>query len=147
MAVKDVKSIPDVEIEQDFYAIDILALDNKDPEYAYRWLNDKASNINVKTSNDPIQGGWKICDETDLKRLKLDNKAGQAADGLIRRGTLILAKMPKAKWEKKVAYKTFRAKKQLAETKELLDHGDPSAGAGTHPSLKGLQTQKQLKME
>ena len=128
------KEFPELEILKDFYVIDRLYVERKDPNYVYRWLRDQNINISLKTSNDPQIGFWKICQPEDLDEMKVDPKL-RSADGLLRRGDLILARMPRPVYERKTEIRTERTKALEASVSQTLREGIPE---------KGIQTKKQL---
>ena len=126
-----------IELLSDFYAVDRLFVEGKDPNYAYRWVRDHNINISIKTSNDPFLGFWKICQPEDLDRMNI-SKDLRSADGLLRRGDLILAQQPKEVYEKKETYRKKRAQAPVTQAIENLTKGDPS---------KGIVTAKELGMK
>lgn len=135
------------QIIRDAYAkVDITYLSNKDPHYAYRFLLDRKENLDRKTGNALFQqGGWQICPKQHLLRIgiKEDNLD---VNGHLKRGQLVLAFMPKKVWKEKEQFKLDKANAPMSMVKRIVNKGDPSAGAGIHETMKGLQTQTQLRM-
>lgn len=131
---------PDVKVLKDWDRTDPLKLTAEDPEYAYRWLRDKSDNISLKTSNDPNIGYWKIVPSEHLDELekKFGIKIERAADGLCRKGDLILAYMPKEFYLEKTKIKQLKAKAPMKAVDKKLAEGDASVG---------IQTEKQLGTE
>jgi len=130
--------------------IDPFYLEQKDPDYAYRFIRDEQKNIATKTSNLLLQkGGWRICPREHLiNKLGLDEKRDLAPDGLLRRGDQILCFMPKALFEEKEAFKKKQADAPVKNIQRMLDKGDDSVeiSTGIHSTMKGLQTKKSLGM-
>lgn len=131
---------PDIKVLKDWDRTDPLKLSAQDPEYAYRWLRDKADNLSIKTSNDPNIGYWKIVPPEHLNELekRFGTKILRAADGLCHKGDLVLAYMPKEFHKERLRIKEERAKKAVQSVKETLEKGIPG---------KGILTEKQLGME
>lgn len=141
-----------VEIVRDFYGkVDPFYLSNKNPEYAYRFLRDDSKsggkNISIKTGNLLFdKGGWQICPKQHLLRLGIkENELDE--NGHLRRGDTILAFMPKALHEEKLAIKAKKANEVMDAVKRKVTKGDESVAGIGHPDMKGLQTGKQLGMK
>lgn len=138
-----------IEVIKDYHGrVDPFFLTHKDQNYAYRFLRDEQKNLNLKTNNMLFQrGGWQLVGRDHaIKRLKISGKY-ISTDGLVRRGDLVLAFMPKKLFEEKEKQKLKEANEPISQVKRLIKHGDPTAGGiGTiHPSMKGFQTEAQLK--
>lgn len=161
--VKEVKT--DVaeksKIEGDFWAdvisdydgkIDVLLLNNKDPEYEYRYLNKNEQNLAIKTSNLLFdRGGWRLCPREHLTDKKIVRPNQVGPDGFYHNGAdLILAYMPKELYKKKMDFKNKQNRAPMDDVTRLIKDGDKSNkelfGLG-HESQIGLQTQKQLKIK
>jgi hypothetical protein len=124
-----------LEIIKDFDGkVDIFYLEKQDPNYSYRWIRNKDTNIMAKTSNILDGGGWQLCPRKHLLRIGISEK-DLAADGLLRRGDLILAFIPKELADKKQVMKTERANKPISQINRLLAEGDPIGGLQTSKAL------------
>ena len=72
--------------------LDIHFVGNKDPNFVYRWLNTHKQNLETKKIR-----GWEIVQDKSIKTL---DGSGESTHKI---GDLILARMPKGKYEKMVA--------------------------------------------
>lgn len=105
--------------ESEFKPGRILDLTDKDERYAYRWLN--ATTMQKNGWND--HRGWKPVntleggDEASPRVREGFGDMINSNDGTVRRGDLILARMPKEQSEKRKAY--FR--KKQAQREEVLN--------------------------
>lgn len=138
---------PDVKVLKDWDRVDPLKLTAQDPEYAYRWLRDKADNISLKTSNDPNIGYWRLVPTEHLDALEKRDKIEilRASDGLCRKGDLILAYMPKKFYLARQEIKKKKAKAPMEMVNRKLKEGIPGATPGIVGG--GIKTEKQLGME
>ena len=138
-----------VEIIMDFDGkIDPFFLEHKDPNYAYRFLNEKGPNLAMKTSNLLFQkGGWQIVPRDHLLNvLKIPEKL-IAKDGVYRVGSeMVLARMPKKLHEEKEAYKKKQLEEKTNRINKLAEEGDSSVSGVGHTNMQGLQTKDKLKM-
>ena len=137
-----------LEIVRDYYGkIDPFYLSKKDPNYEYRFLRDEGKNMMMKRSNLLFQkGGWQVVPVDHLKRLGIPEEEWKT-DGMLRRGDTILAFMPKSLYEEKEKYKQEQANAPMKSIKRMLKEGDSGkSGQDIHPSLRGIQTQKDLGM-
>jgi len=146
----DGKDEYNVRIIRDYYgAVDIFYLENKDPNYAYRFIRDNAKNISEKTTNLlHMKGGWQLVPREHLVNvLKLDPTRDVSPDGLCRRGDQILARMPKELFDEKEEIKRKRAQDPVDAVERKMKKGDPNVGGSEiHESMKGIQTQEDLDM-
>lgn len=128
----------------DYYGgIDITYLNKKDPNYEYHWLNSDQKNLSIKTSNVLVdRGGWQLCPRKHLvEKLKIA-ETEVSADGLLRRGDLVLAFMPKDLYAKKQDFKKKKANERMSAIERRLKEGENTEHI--HHSMKGIQTAKQL---
>lgn len=142
-----------VEIVRDFDGnVDPFYLTKKDPNYAYRFLRDDTKtggkNISIKTGNLLFQkGGWQLCPKEHLLRIGI-KETELSPDNFLRRGDTILAFMPKTLFLEKQAQKDKEAKEVMDAIKRRANEGDPTqGGTALHPTMRGLQTKKQLGMK
>ena len=142
-----------VEVVRDFYGkVDPFYLTKKDPNYAYRFLRDDTKaggkNISIKTGNLLFdKGGWQLCPKAHLVRLGI-KESELSPDNLLRRGDTVLAFMPKKLFDEKQAHKVKEAKERMDAVKRMVNQGDPTqGGTSVHPTMRGLQTGKQLGMK
>lgn len=133
-----------IEVIKDYYGnVDPFYLSSKDPRYEYSFVRDDQKNLSMKTGNMLFQGGgWQLCDRNHLLRLGIGERF-ISADGLHRRGDLILAFIPKHLYQEKLADKAKKSK-SLEEAVDQRIKGGSSEGGGIHQSMKGLQTIEQL---
>jgi len=135
-------------IVRDYYGqIDPFYLSEKDPHYAYRFLNRNEVNLSLKTSNLLLQqGGWQICPKEHLLRLGIKEKE-LSPEGFLIRGDTILAFMPMELYREKEEYKRDKAQAPMNRVNRLLKEGDKhTGGQELHQTMKGIQTQEQLGM-
>lgn len=105
---------------------DIFRIPNKDPNFEYRFLKDSKENMSVKTSNLLLlKGGWQVCPLKHLERIGI-RKDLLHPDGSFRVGELILAFMPKAHFNKKMAEDRRKSNAAMAGVKRLVEEGDTS---------------------
>lgn len=135
-------------IIRDYYGnVDPFYLSKKDPNYNYRFIRDEHKNISKKTSNLLLQGGaWQIVPKEHLLRIGIKERE-LSPDGLYRQGDTILVFIPKKLYEEKLKYKREKTQETTKQIDRLLKKGDPSASAGIHESMKGIQTKDQLHMK
>ena len=131
-------------------ASDIFRIPSPDPRYKYRWLNIESKNMSRKTSNLLFQqGGWQVLNnKSHAEKIGFTGNRIDS-EGHVRIGNdHILAFMPTDLWEKKEDQKQKKANLPMEKINNLLTKGDPSVGGKEmHESMKGIQTQKQLRMD
>ncbi len=126
--------------------VDVFYLSDKDPNYEYRFLNKKDSNLSTKTGNVLFQkGGWQLVPREHLLKIGVSVEF-ISPDGLYRVGDTILARMPKDLYAEKEAYKKKQADAPMEAILEAEKKGDSSVAGVGHANMQGLQTQKQLRM-
>jgi len=138
-----------IEVIRDYDGkIDPFYLDKKDPEYHYRFLRNDFKNLSKKTGNVLFQGaGWQLVQSVHLKKLGIADRF-IAPDGLYRVGDTVLARMPKKLFEEKQAHKVKEANSVMDAVKRRVETGDPNVdGTRPHPTMRGLETGKQLGMK
>lgn len=138
-------------------AVDVTFLNKKDPNFEYRFIYAKDSNLSRRTGNLLYHGGgWQIVPRRHLEKLGLgEGKPGFAIDkkispdGFYRVGDLILAFMPKHLFEQKAQKKEEANVAPLKRVVRRLKEGDHSheLAGGLHPSQRGIQTAKELGMD
>jgi hypothetical protein len=84
--------------------IDIHHVEGGDPNFVYRWLNTQKQNLETKKIR-----GWEVDSSGKVKTLS------GSEDSTHRVGDLILARMPKEKYEK-----MMREKKELGEGRRKI---------------------------
>lgn len=133
-----------IEVIKDFHGnVDPFYLPNKDPRYEYSFVRADDKNLSMKTGNMLFQGGgWQLCERNHLIRIGIHERF-IAADGLHRRGDLVLAFIPKHLYQEKLADKARKAKSSQEAIDQRLKSGS-AEGGGIHESMKGIQTQEQL---
>lgn len=125
--------------------IDLFFIENKDPNYEYRFLREERKNLSEKTSNMlHFKGGWQIVGSEHLLQVLKFTSEDLSADGLLRRGDLVLAFMPKHLYEKKMIEKEKQASMKTDAVQRIIDGGDKSVAGVGHESIRGLETDKQL---
>jgi len=126
-------------------AVDITRLEKASPAYAYRYLNTDSGNIAVKTSNLLYAGGgWQIVPRDHALSIGI-RKEQLAPDGTYRLGKdLVLARMPKDLYEKKMKKKTDKANKKMGIIDEKLEGEDTSLRGYGGKSMTGIQHKKNL---
>ena len=138
-----------IEIVRDYYNnVDVTYLSNKDPNFAYRWLRYEHKNLSIKSSNLLFaKGGWQLCPKEHL--LKIGIKPSEIwSDGLLHRGDMVLARMPKKLHEEKLKFKKKEADDQMRQVDRKLKEGDSSVGGKEmHETMRGIQTAQQLGMK
>lgn len=151
--LKDYESNDDYDIEviNDYDgSIDETYLNNKDPNWHYRYLYMKPENLSLKTSNLLSRGAYQLVPRNHcIKVLELKEKQ-LTGEGFYRVGDLVLGYCPKKIYEDKLALKNKMANAPMEEVERLLDKGDPNSkelsGVG-HVNQKGIQTAKDLGMK
>lgn len=156
-AIQENPVVPDVVYEKDDgYNIeivddenapmDVFQIPNPDADFEYRGIYyTKEDNLFKKTTNMLHQhGGWQLCPREHL--LKIGYKQQEIGpDGLLHRGDLVLARIPKELYERKQEVKRKRAAAPMDAIMRTIKKGDPNrSGFNVHPSMKGLQTKEQL---
>jgi hypothetical protein len=135
-------------IIRDYYgSVDVTYLNKTDPRFHYRFLRFDQKRLSIATGNLLFSGGgWQLCSREHLLRMGIpDREIG--VDGLLHRGDLVLAFIPKALHEEKLKMKEEKAKAPIEGINRLLKDGDSSVGGeGMHPSMKGIQTASKLGM-
>lgn len=135
-----------VEIVDDENApTDVFQIPNPDPKYEYRGLYTKDENMSKRTNNMLHQGGgWQPCPREHL--LKLGYKLNDIGpDGLLHRGDLVLARIPRELYQRKLEVKAKKAAAPMSAVMRMIKKGDPGrAEINVHPTMKGLQTKEQL---
>lgn len=137
-----------IEVIKDYYGkVDVFYLSKKDPRFEYRFLRDDFKNLSIKTGNLLFQkGGWELVNRVHLKSIGIQERF-ISADGFYRVGDTILSRMPKELFIEKEKVKQYASQAPIKAVKKLLKEGDPSAGAGMHETMKGIQTAEQLGMK
>ncbi len=87
--------------------LDVHYVEGKDPSKVYRWLNTKKENLEMKKVR-----GWKVCDSKGIKTLS------GSLDTTHTMGDLVLAEMPKEKYDK-----MMREKRELGDQRRKLVKG------------------------
>lgn len=143
--IKPVDDEYNLEVIVDYYGqIDITYIEKKDPRYAYRWLRDDHKNLSLSTGNVLLQnGGWKLVEKPHAERIGITDKF-VSPDGLVRRGDLVLAFMPKELYQIKMDHEKEKAQAPMKAVVKRVTEGDPGLGGGIHASMPGIQTGKQL---
>lgn len=133
-----------IEVIKDYHGnVDIFYLPNKDPRYEYSFVRNDDKNLSLKTGNMLFQGGgWQLCNRDHLLRIGIGDRF-ISADGLHRRGDLVLAFIPKHLHQEKLADKSRKAKNLQDSVDQRLKSGSDEGG-GLHETMKGIQTQEQL---
>ncbi len=158
--VKDISEIktPDTShIKDDGYNLSVIVdydgkvdpfyLSEKDPEYEYRFLNSKDSNLSLKTGNLLLQkGGWQLVPEEHCLKIGIKREF-ISPDHLYRVGDTVLARIPKELFQKKEEYKKKQASEKMNTITQLSEKGDNSLAGIGHSNMKGLQTKKQLGLD
>ena len=124
---------------------DVFQIPAPDKAYEYRGIYYKAENVSMKTSNMLHQsGGWQLCPREHL--LKIGYKQQEIGpDGLLHRGDLVLARIPRELYERKQEVKRKKAMAPMDAIMRTIKKGDPDrSGFKPHPSMKGLQTKEQM---
>ena len=85
--------------------LDVHHVEGKDPNFEYRWINTRKENLEMKKIR-----GW----EVESGKAKIKTLSG-SLDSTHTLGDLILAKMPKEKYEKMMA-----GKKQLGDERRKI---------------------------
>ena len=126
-------------------AVDITRLENANPAYAYRYLNTDSANIATKTSNLLYAGGgWQIVPRDHALSIGIREEQ-LAPDGTYRLGKdLILARMPKDLYEKKMKHKTDKANKKMDAIDDTLSGDDKSLKGYGHKDMEGIKHKKDL---
>jgi len=81
--------------------LDVLDVQGKDPKFAYRWLNTHKQNLAMKKAR-----GWEVVSDSKIKTFS------GTSDSTHHIGDMILARMPKERYEK-----MMRAKKEIGEAR------------------------------
>lgn len=127
---------------------DVTFIPNKDPIYVYRWLNEKDTRFRGKIGNLLYDSGaWQLVPREHAQKIGISTDI--SPDGLARRNELVLARIPKELYEKKMAQKDKKNNAPMEQVIKNLQDGDPRrelVGLGA-PNMKGLQTKKQLRMD
>lgn len=146
--IKPVNPEYNLEVIVDYYGnIDITHIERKDPRYSYRWLRDDLKNLSLSTGNVLLQnGGWKLVERSHAERIGITDKF-VSPDGLVRRGDLVLAFMPKELYQLKMDHEKRKAEAPMEAVVKRVREGDPGLGGGLHHSMPGVQTGKQLGMK
>lgn len=136
-----------IEIVEDPNApADVFMIPKPDVGYEYRGIYfGKDENVSLRTGNMLYQGGgWQLCPKQHL--LKIGYKESDIGpDGLLHRGDLVLARIPKHLYQKKMEEKRKKAVAPMDAIQRMIKKGDPTRGGSTvHPTMKGLQTKEQL---
>ena len=124
---------------------DVFQIPTPDPKYEYRGIYHKDENMSKRTNNMLHQGGgWQPCPREHL--LKLGYRSNDIGpDGLLHRGDLVLARIPKELYQKKLEVKARKAAAPMSAVMRMIKKGDPGrAGINVHPTMRGLQTKEQL---
>jgi len=127
-------------------AVDVTYLEKKDPAYAYRYLNINSDNLAIKTSNLLYSGGgWQIVPRDHALKVLGLRIEQLAPDGTYRIGKdLILSRMPKELFEKKMNHKTDKANKKMDGIDEKLAGEDTSLKGYGGKTMSGIQHKKNL---
>ncbi len=133
-----------IEVIKDYHGnVDIFYLPKKDPRYEYSFLRADDKNLSLKTSNALFDGGgWQLCGREHLQRIGIEDRF-ISADGLHRRGDLVLSFIPKHLYKEKLAFNANKNKSIESAVEQRIAKGS-SEGQGIHESMKGIQTQEQL---
>jgi len=81
--------------------IDVLDVQGKDPKFSYRWLNTHKQNLATKKAR-----GWEVVNDSKIKTLS------GTPDSTHHIGDMVLAKMPKEKYDK-----MMKEKKELGDSR------------------------------
>jgi len=81
--------------------MDILHVQNKDPNFSYRWVNSHKQNLEMKKVR-----GWEVVTDKNIKTFT------GSADSSHTLGDMVLCRMPKEKHEK-----IMREKRELGEAR------------------------------
>ena len=91
-------------------------------------------------------GGWQLCPKEYLIETLGFKEQDIAPNGLLIRGDIVLSRMPMDLWKEKEQDKIKKAKAPMQRIEKFLKKGDPSLAGTGHPSMKGLQPAKDLRM-
>lgn len=103
---------------------DLLYVPNKEEGYVYHWFNASPSqhgDFNLFTAQNE---GWDAV--LDLSKVPTDilNRVGQSSDspggGVVRRGDLVLYRMPREQWERTVHAETEANRSRMATTIDTM---------------------------
>jgi len=81
--------------------MDILSVQNKDPNFTYRWVNTHKQNLEMKKVR-----GWEVVNDKNIKSFTSSTDSSHTL------GDVVLCKMPKAKYEK-----MMRDRRELGEAR------------------------------
>ena len=102
---------------------DLLKVNQKDPNFRYRWIRptDRMNFFNGLDIRgwEVVRWGSKGVENNEELNGMITQFSGKALGSLIRTGDLILARMPKAKAEERNAYYVEKARKQVAQIKDI----------------------------
>lgn len=116
---------------------DLFRIPNPDPKFAYRFLRDDKTNMNIKTSNLLyLKGGWQVCPTSHLLRIGFKKDILQP-DGSHKVGELILAFMPKALFDKKMKNEQGKADKAMSGVQAIVNGKSRINQEGVHGISKG----------
>ena len=136
-----------LEITKDYDGtVDLWHLNNKDPNYEYRWLRHEEKNLSIKTGNMlHDRGGWQLVPKEHLLRCKIIRSEKELhPDGTLRRGDTVLSFMPKDLYKLKEDKRKEKADDRIKSIKRMVEKGE--GGKGLHPTMKGIQTAGALNM-
>jgi len=139
----------DVKIIKDYNRkSEVFHIPEPDPYYVYRGLNfSSKKNMMAKLSGKLYDGGgWQICPKEHCLKIGIPERE-LSPDGTCIVAELILARMPKKHHDEKVAYKQKQANAPMKVVERLIDKGSKTTDVttGIHKSMKGLQTEEQLR--
>lgn len=121
---------------------DIFRIPKKDPSFEYRYLRDDPERLSITTTSLlHQQGGWQLVPKTHLQKIGFNGR-DISEDGFRRIGKHILAFMPIAYYQKKVAGKQAKSNARTADIRRNISDGIKRYGAdGVEEKVKD-KTQK-----